>query len=127
MIDESQTAQLVGGGECFLHYHPQEPLNFDDHVDVMASDPVTEVNANYTPTSTDYTILVDTSAGDVTITMPIAANGREYQIVKVSAANRLFIVPAATETIIGSLTGVIVYNIFTSLHHKAVTGGWIFV
>jgi hypothetical protein len=128
MIDSHQEALLIGGGECPLHTHPEDIMNFDDHIDQMDSDPIIEVSSDYIPTDTDFRIRVDTTAGDVIITMPVAANGREYQIMKRFNANRLFIIPTAPDTIIGSETGVIVYNAFTSLHLKAVFGeGWDFV
>lgn len=127
MIDEAQASQLIGGGECFLHFHPQEPLQFDDAIDLMESAPTITITDDYSPTSNDYLILCDTTNNDIRITMPLAGFGREYQIVKVAEANRVFIDPTSPDHVRGSLTGLIIYNIYTSLHLKAITGGWILV
>lgn len=127
MINPDQEAQLIGSGECFLHVHPQEVLDFDDLLDLMVSQPVNTITGDYEPTKADYLILCDTSLNDIRITMPLAALGREFQIVKISEANRVFIDPTPPDHIRFSLTGAIIYNIGTSLHLKAITGGWIFV
>ena len=126
MLTEEQLSQLTGGGECFIHVHPQEPLNFDDHSDLMGSDPIREITSDYTPTVIDFRIRADTTGGDIRITMPPTASGREFQITKKVSANRLFIIPTPPDTIIGSTTGVIVRNAYTSLHCKAVEEGWEF-
>lgn len=49
------------------------------------------VTENYTVTSDDYTILVDTSAGDITITLNTPDTGKVYNIKKIDAANTLTI------------------------------------
>lgn len=55
---------------------------------VLAIQTVTE---NYTVTSDDYTVLVDTSAGDITITLNTPDTGKVYNIKKIDAANTLTI------------------------------------
>lgn len=76
---------------------------------VYSGPPVTIVTkiANYTALSTDYTILVDASAGDVTITLPAAASNdeKEYNVKKIdSSSNTVTIDGNASETIDGNLT-----------------------
>lgn len=127
MIDSHQEALLTGGGECPLHTHPQEVLDFDDLLDLMAATPVNTVDSDYTPTKGDFIVLVDTSLNDVTITMPLASLGREFHIVKISKANRVFVVPTPPDNLIGSTEGVVIYNRYTSIHMKSIAGGYIFL
>lgn len=126
-FSDEQFSQLVGGGECHIHTHPKEQLDFSDRLELMLAEPFHEVSSNYTMTKGDELLMVDTTAGDVTITLPLAANGREFQVVKKVNANALFIVPTPTNNIIGSTDGVVVYNRFTSLHIKAIPGGYILI
>lgn len=122
-----QYAQLVGETECFIHRHPREPSDFIDRVDLMAAEPVRDVVGvtTYDITRADELLLVDTSASSVTIQTPAASRGREFQIVKMTPQNALIVLPAAGETILGSTSGAIIYGQFTSLHLKAISGGYI--
>jgi hypothetical protein len=122
-----QIAQLTGGGVCFIHHHPKEVLGFAERLELMEATPVNVVTGDYTLTKADEILLVDTSSASITITMPLAEKGREFQIIKYAPQNALWIVPTAPDTIIGSATGVVLYNQFSSLHFKAVTGGWVFL
>lgn len=68
---------------------------------------ITSKTANYTATATDHTILVDATAGVVTITLPAAATnaGREYAIKKIDAsANAVTIDANGAELIDGAAT-----------------------
>ena len=63
--------------------------------------------ADYTATASDYIILVDSSGGAVTITLPAASGvpGRAYEIKKTdSSGNGVIIDANASETIDGALT-----------------------
>lgn len=124
-LSPEQSSQLVGGGECFIHYHPKEILGFTERLELMEATPVINVVGDYTPTRADEIIIVDTSAASATVTLPLASKGREFQIVKGTEQNALYIAPTAPDTIIGSDIGVVVYNAFTSLHFKSITGGYI--
>jgi hypothetical protein len=123
-VDEFQEAQLVGGAECFIHFHPREPLNREDLEALQASDLVQSVTGDATLDGRFDIIQVDTSTTSITVTLPPAANGKEFQIVKIAAANRVIIVPTGTDTLVGA-TQVNIYNQWTSLRFKAVTGGYI--
>ena len=120
-----QFSQLVGGGECFIHVHPKEPVDFSDVIELQAAEPITVVTGDYTPTKVEGMLLVDTSAGNVTITLPTAFNGREWYVIKMVPQNILFVVPTPPDTILGSTDGVAIYGQFTALHFKAITGGFI--
>lgn len=67
-------------------------------------------SANYTVTASDRLIDVDTSGGDVTLTLPSAATPQPYTIfsfVKTSASNNLVLDPNGSELIDGAATKTI--------------------
>lgn len=59
------------------------------------------VTADYTPKYYEDIILGDTTAGNVTITLPLARGGHIFHILKIKAANTLTIVFTGTETMLG--------------------------
>ena len=123
-----QIAQLIGFGECFVHIHPKEVLGFQDRLDLENATPITNVTTTtYSPTDKDEILLVDTSAGNVTITLPPANKGREFQVIKVAGGNMVTVVPSPGESILGSTAGVVFSNIGTSIRLKSVlgTGYWL--
>lgn len=62
---------------------------------------VKTVTANYSPTYYEDIILVDTTAGNVTITLPKARGGKIFHIIKTKAINTLTIVFTGSETMLG--------------------------
>ena len=121
-ITPNEVDQLVGNGYCFVHVHPKVPLDFTDLVQLGAVQPSSPITGDYELTRSDSLVLADTSAGSITVTMPLAARGREFQITKVTPQNALWIVPTAPDRILGSAIGVVLYNQYSSLHLKAVEG-----
>jgi hypothetical protein len=58
--------------------------------------PIETVTANYTAQSVDYTVLVDTTAGNITLTLPVASQGKIYNIKKISSdVNTVTVVPTS--------------------------------
>ena len=126
VITPNEVDQLVGNGYCYIHTHPKQPLDFSDRLQLMAAEPSTPVSGDYELARGDELILVDTSFGSATITLPPASRGREFQITKMTPQNAVWIVPAASETVLGSEAGVVLYNQYSSLHLKALYDGqWI--
>lgn len=124
MLSKEQEDQLTGEAECFLHFHPkiaQDQRDLREQDSVRSSVPIT---ADATLDENTFFADVDTSAGSVTITMPATGNELEYHITKTTALGVVNIVPAAGETIIGSTAGVTIQYQWTSLHFKAIPGGW---
>jgi hypothetical protein len=77
---------------------------------------ITTVNSNYTLTAADNTILVNTTAGAVTVTLPAPTNfaGRIYTIKKIGTGgidNELTITPASGT--IDNGTSYVIYNDWT--------------
>lgn len=68
-----------------------------------------QVSANYTITAEDHTVGVDTTAGNVTITMPTAASvpGQGFVVKKVAGGNNVVLDGNGTEPIDGALTQTI--------------------
>lgn len=127
-LTPEQLAQLVGFGICNIHTHPQEVLGFSDQLSLMRAMPYVAISTTpYSPNSKDFILLVDATAGPVTINLPIADKGREFYVIKTAGSYPVSIVPAAGETIIGSASGVTFSGIGTSIHVKAFvgTGYWI--
>jgi hypothetical protein len=61
------------------------------------SKPITTVSANTTLDSSHYTVLVDTTAGDITITLPPSVSGRVYNIKKKTGDTNKVIVSGAID------------------------------
>ncbi len=124
-LKEDQLAQLIGMGECYIHTHPKELLTFEDRLALAAAEPVFTVTGDFTPTRDTELLQVDTSTTSITITLPLADRGREFQIIKTSEKNALYVVTSGSNTITGSSTGLVVYNKYSSLHLKSVAGGYL--
>lgn len=120
---------LTGLGQCPLHYHEPEPATFNGRLQLAAAQPVTGVSApgTYLVTRADELLLCDTSSGIITVQLPLAARGREFQVVKTAEPNALIVMPEAGESITGNFSGLIIYGKYTSLHLKAITGGYILI
>lgn len=52
---------------------------------------IIEKTSAYTATASDHTLLVDSSAGDVTITLPTGIDGTEYIVKKIYNANTVYV------------------------------------
>jgi hypothetical protein len=91
--------------------------------------PAYTVAGDYTIGVGDDVVLIDTSAGNTTATLPEISESMvqekyEVEIVKATAENELTIVPQGTDTILGD-TDVLVEEQWTALHLRATTGNWI--
>lgn len=118
---------LTQGGDCFLHYHSIDRV--PDQVFLSALEGVyarRTVTGNTTLTATDDIVLVDTTSGNISVTLPRASNGKEFQVVKTAAAFTLTILPTGADTILGT-TSLAVTGRWTSLHFKSVVGGYILI
>ena len=108
----------VGDDDSFLTFLP-----------TMAGSPATPnivtVTANYTVKACDDTVLVNTTSGSVTVTLPQAVVGeKDVTITKLVSANRVDIVPTGSDTLIGT-TKVQVFVRWTSLVFRPISGGYI--
>lgn len=77
----------------------------------------------------DDVVLVDTTAGNITITLPeisdtMIRDKREFEIVKAVAANTLTIDPTGTDTINGAANATTTTQ-WTAYRLRAATGLWV--
>lgn len=72
-----------------------------------AATPLANISSNTTLDSSHYTVLVDTTSGNVTITIPAAsgASNRVYNIKKVAGANSIIIARSGSDTFYDSTSG----------------------
>jgi len=89
------------------------------------------VTGNKTLDSLDDVVLVDTSAGGVTVTLPaisdeMVRNKREFEVVKTKAANVLTIVPTGADTILGEPDAVVTVQ-WTALRFRATPANWVVI
>lgn len=108
MVDQftdQEVSQLRGQGECFIHRHPREDLDFQDQLGLMkAATPVT-ITGSHELGRADYLVLCDTSTTDVVVQLPEASDGREFMFVKTNSANLVRLVPAVAQSINASAVG----------------------
>lgn len=113
-------AALTGGGDCFAHWHSEDRRPTHDFLRGLQSLAVTKSSSSsVTLTGGEDIVRVDTSAGDVTVTLPPPVNGEEVTVIKTSALNTL--------TIIGSINGAVSKSYTTqwsSRTFKAIDGQW---
>lgn len=122
-----QEATLTSGGDCFDHWHSTDrALSHDDVLAYQGLTLALEITGDHTVDNRGDFLLVDSSAGNVVITLPVANNGREIEVMKNASANYVSIVPAAGELILDS-TEVRIFNYGTSLRFKAIPGGWFII
>ena len=114
-LTNNEVDQLAGNGYCYIHTHPREPLDFSDRLQLMSVEPTERVTSDYELGRADELVLVDTSLQNVTITLPLAARGREICNVKMSAANEVRIVPTSPERILGITTATVLTNQYSKL------------
>ena len=124
-LDPIQESNLVSGGDCFEHWHSSDrSLSHDDVLQYQSLTTVRSVSTDINVDDRWDYILVDTSSGNRTVTLPLALNGREIEVIKATAANKVTILPSGADTIIGA-TGVIIQSRFDAIRLKAVHGtGW---
>ena len=99
-MDSTQENQLTQGGECYLHYHPDDRVpTHDTLARLQAIAGVVTKSASYTATYTDDWICVSATA---TITLPKPRSGRELMIVNIGAATTVTIAVPSGYTINGA-------------------------
>ena len=79
----------------------------------------------------DETVLVDTSGGNVEVTLPEISDAmirekREFEVVKIEAPYAVTITPSGTDTIVGAADAVVTVQ-WTALRMRATTGNWVLV
>ena len=98
VMDERQEAELVGLGNCQLHYHEADRAVTHDKLAAMQRIASTvSKSASYVLTENDDIILC---TGTATFTLPAVRNtGRELRLVLTEAAATMTIIPTGTDTV----------------------------
>lgn len=122
--------QLTGYGDCNLHYHLEDRAKFPlNELEYTSINSISTVTSNYTATETDGYIYVDTTAGNITVTLPAITTkneGKEIEVAWVGGTYQLTVAPTGSDTIIGQ-PDVIYTELYTSLRYKATTGMWVII
>lgn len=125
--DTRQTLEefgLINGGDCFSHFHSEDRRATQDFLHGLQSVSYNKsTSSSLVLTGVEDIIRADTSASDITITLPPAVHGKEVTIVKTSALHTLTVQGANGELINGD--NVHVYTtIWSARTFKAVDGQW---
>jgi hypothetical protein len=123
-MTEQVPNDLIGGGDCFLHYHSEDRKPTQDLLQglqgVASQVPLSGVAQ--LRGSEDF-IAVDTSSSDATITLPKAINGREIEIMKLYPTYTITFLPQGTDTILNT-AGATLSTGNASLRFKAIGTDW---
>jgi hypothetical protein len=129
------TARFPSFGDVYDVLRMREMVR---HLEALFSQVVVDVTRGAYPVTSSMTlgadddvVLVDTSAGDVTITLPAISDAmvrlkREYEVVKVDAANALTIVPTGGDTVVGEPDALVTVQ-WTALRFRATPGEWVII
>ena len=119
----NQEQELTGGGECYLHNHPEDRVPTHDTLNRLQNlaAPKT-VTANYTVDYSDDHILVPAA---YTVTLPRSRANKEFEVTRTGTSN-VTVAAYGTETICGSSTALLTAQ-WMSLRVKGVTNGWIVI
>lgn len=117
-----QEYSLIGGGETNLHSHPLT-ISHDilQRLDTIAKSPT--ITSDTTLTGAEDFIMVDTSAGNVTVTLPRKIEGLVSEIMKPNAPNTVTVLPQAGMTILGA-AGATITAAGTSIRFKLFGTDW---
>lgn len=85
---------------------------------------VRSITTNYTVDSDDDYILIDTTAGIITLTLPNAISRRKLIVIKTAGGNNITISPVGTDTINGA-SSLTITTSYSPVRLKAITGGYI--
>ena len=126
-LDDRQAAELTGTGECFLHWHPDDRAVTSDTVKGVAQQKL--IQNTTTSTTITYSpdiVTVDTTAGNATITLPLAKAGNEVIIVKTAAANTVTVLCSGANLIFGSASTTLT-TLGSVVRLKGISTGYIMI
>lgn len=99
--------ELTSGRDTDLHSHSFDRVPTQDtRISLDAVERVRTVTTNYTATTLDEVIAVDTTAGAVTVTLPTPRGGKRFVVTRVAGAFNVT-VQSVSGTINGAATAVI--------------------
>lgn len=124
-LHSSVIQELVGGGVCHLHHH-ETIITHQDLEELWEQELVTSVSANYTVSDRDDIVLADSSAGNVTLTLPLAKGRRLIVITKAATVNNVTVNFTGGQLCLGAAS-VTMLALGEVKRFKAYNDGWILV
>jgi len=123
-MPDSIPLELIGGGDCRSHFHLEDRVPTQDFLHGLQGVAYQVASSSTSAIKADSDIVyVDTAAGNVTVTLPVAKNGQEYTVIKTSPLNTLTVNTTAPDTIEG-LTSVSFTTQWTARTFKEYQGNW---
>ena len=123
-LTDFQLQQLTGQNECYLHSHASSPASHEQALQLQAAAGVESLTTSTALTAAYDHVMVNSTGGNVDLTLPLAAKGKVYTITKLVAANTVTIYSTAPDTVLGAASTALTAQ-WSVLRLKAVTGGWI--
>lgn len=125
MLTDAQEFELSAGGDCQLHYHSSDrDITREQVVQFQASENMRIVTASGAITYNDDILLVNTTSGAVSLSLPLARGGKTYSIVRIAGANAVTVTPAGGNTI-NYAASLSISTSFAPARIKALKGtGW---
>lgn len=111
MIDPRTESELTGGGDCFAHWHSADRVRTHDDVtrlDQLETSAATATSPYTVPIGLNY-LLVDTTAGNVTVNLPTPSLLVSITIIKKVAGNVVTVQPPS-----GTINGAATYPLNTA-------------
>lgn len=105
----------------------EEEISLNDHRHLEALqnvENVRTVTSNYAVRYADDIVIVDTTSGNVTVTLPRSRGGKKFCIVKASASNTVTILFSNSETMLG-INSVTITSLADKRWFKGVKQGYI--
>lgn len=121
-LDDVQYNELTGGGPTDLHHHPKNVVR-EDIIQYQDATRLRTVSADYAVTYEDDVVIVDTSAGNVTVTLPLALGQKEFTIVKASTLNTVIIHFSGGQTCF-TIVAFTLTNLADTKRLKGFNGNW---
>lgn len=106
---------------------PTALVNYDSLKLLQQLERVASVTAAYSVGYSDDFVLVDTTSGAVTVTLPLARNGVKITVIRTSGAANVTVACSGTDTINGAATVTIVssYVPYTFKSFQPVISGYL--
>ena len=120
-----QEAALTGGGDCQEHFHLYDERPTQALLQVLhaVASRRTIVSDTVLTGIEDFSV-IDTSAGNVLITLPVAKQGLESELLKKFPENMVIVTAQGTDTILGQLNPVTISSGNAAIRFKAFDTDW---
>lgn len=123
-LDQYQEQQLTGAGDTLLHYHLADRAT-NAGLQSAARQAIVS-DTTYNIADNDEFLLVDTSAVSATLYLPGSRGGKEYEVIKIAAANSVTVVADGSDTVCGAASLLLTMQ-WSAARLKAVAGGWVLI